>query len=194
MIAISQLKPLLPNIKHGNGRFSRFWPTVFGILVGLFLGHVLDFEHETEIDTITKTKINDLYSHKTPDLDKDIFLRCIILIQSFTEKPHKFVESVKDTYGKRCNETFYFTSIKKLEENFAGQLQIYHIGGNLDPRRYHIFHEILAYTIGIKEKSKNVWSIILNEQNYLVTENMRHFLSRLPADDSVIVGRLTNIK
>uniref|UniRef100_A0AC35FSL7 Uncharacterized protein n=1 Tax=Panagrolaimus sp. PS1159 TaxID=55785 RepID=A0AC35FSL7_9BILA len=191
MRTISQLKPLIPGIKHGTGRSSKILPIIFGILIGLFLGHILDFEHETEIDTITKSKINDLYSHKIPDAEKDIYLRCIILIQ---KKPNKFIEAVKDTYGKRCNETLYFTSIKKLEENFVGQLEIYHIGGNLDPRKYHIFHEILAYTSGMKKKYKNIWSIFLNEQNYLVTANMRHFLSRLSIEKFIIVGRISNIK
>uniref|UniRef100_A0A7E4V1Y5 Hexosyltransferase n=1 Tax=Panagrellus redivivus TaxID=6233 RepID=A0A7E4V1Y5_PANRE len=195
MRTLSHLQPLLLGLPSNHKRSVSWWPLIFGLLIGIFLGRILYFEHETELDTAIQAEIKTKYSHKDPDHTADVYLRCIVMVQAATDKPHKFVASVRDTYSKRCNETLYFTSIKKLEQRFSSELEIFHLDGNVDPRQYPLYHDILAY-IHSKRKpaSDNVWNIILNEQNYLITSNVRHFLSRLSTEDEIIVGRVTDIR
>jgi len=178
----------------GEGRAGNrlSWkPLLFGFIVGIFLSNIALFESETNANSSIYEGIGRRHDYSRSG-STNVSIRCIILVQSTTEKPDKFISAIRDTYSKRCNETLFFTSNKELEKQFASEVNIYHVGDNLDQRKYPMVHDILRF-IQAEKHIDNSWTILMNEQNYLVAENMRNFISKLPSNEPSIAGKITDI-
>ncbi|KAE9555506.1 hypothetical protein FO519_001274 [Halicephalobus sp. NKZ332] len=167
-------------------------PLLFGLIVGFFLSNIAFFESETVAESLIYEGIG--RRHGYAESRTNVTIRCLILIQSATPHSDKFISSIRDTYAKRCDETLYFTSNKDLEKQFASEINIYHVERNLDPRKYSLVHDILKFLLSDRKPSNNTWTILMNEQNYLVVENMRDFLSQLPSNEPIIAGKIVDVR
>uniref|UniRef100_A0AC34Q6F4 Uncharacterized protein n=1 Tax=Panagrolaimus sp. JU765 TaxID=591449 RepID=A0AC34Q6F4_9BILA len=177
-----------------DGKLNRFSfkPLIFGIVVGIIFSHVFLLEDEND----ARMSIYEGINRRHDEMENgfiNVTLRCIIVIQPSTLKAEKFITSIRDTYSKSCDEALFFTSDKKLESQFANDINIYHFEGNLDQRWYSTVHKIFTFVEKDKPVKNNTWTVLLNEQNYLVAENLVKFLTKLPSEKSVICGNLIDV-
>lgn len=93
-----------------------------GICIGIFLGVCLSFESRSDVEQkfIAEQFNQPLASNKTTTT-KDAWIRCVILVQPGDPRPHKYIQSILDTYAKRCNKTIFFTKEEKLLPKFHGK-------------------------------------------------------------------------
>uniref|UniRef100_A0A914BYS8 Uncharacterized protein n=1 Tax=Acrobeloides nanus TaxID=290746 RepID=A0A914BYS8_9BILA len=180
---------------------KRFIQIVFGILIGFLLACTLTFESESVTENVIRSTIE---THtNTPQSGviqpkKDIWLRCVITIESQTEKLEKFIEAIKDTYGRRCNQTFYITSSESLQKKYP-DLEFYRIKTDLSPNRWSFFDRVLQFASDHSPptmllNNATEWTIILNERTYVIVENLKHFLSSMPVDMPIAAGKVTSIR
>lgn len=177
-----------------DGKLNRFcWkPLIFGIVVGIIFSNIFLLEDENDARMSLYKGINRKYIELENDL-KNVTLRCVVVIQSSTPKPEKFITSIRDTYSKKCDETLYFTSNKDLESKFANDININHFEGNLDQRWYSTVHKIFTFIEMDKPVKNNTWTVLTNEQNYLIVENLINFITKLSSEKPIICGHLINI-
>lgn len=93
---------------------------LFGILVGLLLGVGFKFEYESDVEAGLHEGSWVSESSGSASGSHEIWLRCVIMVQPFTPKAEKFVSASQETFGKKCNETLYFTSSSELMKKFSG--------------------------------------------------------------------------
>lgn len=75
---------------------------------------------------------------------------------------------------------------------------IYLVDTNLEPNHYSFFHRIIVF---LKKRPSNVnastlnrWTVFLNEQAYVVTDNLRHYLSTRDPNVTQVIGRLSELR
>ncbi|KAI6215231.1 hypothetical protein M3Y94_00361100 [Aphelenchoides besseyi] len=168
-----------------------------GICVGLLLGVCLKFETQTEIDQrfIASLPEDQLLLNST-DLPHNLWIRCVVLIQPDDPRPYKYVQSILDTYARRCNKTVFFTSEEKLLTRFHDKTEIFAVNNFNGPHSYSFFHLITQLVYSqfrqTSPSSSDVaeWTIFLNEQNFVIPENLRVFLKHHDPSEALVFGRL----
>ncbi|KAI6188282.1 hypothetical protein M3Y98_00338200 [Aphelenchoides besseyi] len=140
-----------------------------GICVGLLLGVCLKFETQTEIDQrfIASLPEDQLLLNST-DLPHNLWIRCVVLIQPDNPRPYKYVQSILDTYARRCNKTVFYTSEEKLLT------------------RFHVNLVRLRLLLRMWRNGR----FFLNEQNFVIPENLRVFLKHHDPSEALVFGRL----
>lgn len=98
----------------------------FGVCIGIFLGVCLQFESHSDVEQkLIAQQFNQAPNSNKTLATKDIWIRCVILIQPDDPRPHKYLRSILDTYAKRCNKTIFFTKEEKLLPKFHGNPYIF---------------------------------------------------------------------
>lgn len=81
--------------------------------------------------------------------------------------------------------------------NFLDKTDIYALNDFHDPTSFSFFHLITQLTYTHAQKSKathasNEWTIFLNEQNFVVLENLQFLLQDYDSTRAFIFGRLAH--
>ncbi|KAK0419685.1 hypothetical protein QR680_014266 [Steinernema hermaphroditum] len=158
---------------------------IFGVLVGLLLGFSSYFVAESDVEALTRPAgaFKELSNHTST-------IRCVVLVQPHTRKPEKYVAAVKDTYGKQCNETLYFTTSKSLQEKFHEDLNIFLIDSTRSFDHWTIFHHAVDYVNG--RTSQFDWTIVVNEQSYVILNNLRRYVHGMNPNIPTMVGKVVD--
>lgn len=93
---------------------------------------------------------------------------------------------------------------------FLETTQIYQLNTQLGPNRWPFFYEVFRFLLEQKNKNKThikksnfqdvvVWTVILNEQIFLLTQNLRMFLAQQMLRFDInktpaVIGRRVNLK
>lgn len=186
-----------------------------GVCIGLLLGICFSFESRTDVE---QKFVQQYFPAENRNVtERDIWIRCVVLVQPGDPRPHKYVRSILDTYAKRCNRTIFFTKEEKLLPKFHGwcfkefpsfdnglsdEADIYALNNFHELTSYSFFHLIMQLTYGYSQKDSTTrtppprteWIIFLNEQNFLVPENLRLLVKKYDSTDPVMFGRLAHSK
>ncbi|KAK0419684.1 hypothetical protein QR680_014266 [Steinernema hermaphroditum] len=186
-IAFSDILDRVPLVGSG-GRLrkpSKTRDLIFGVLVGLLLGFSSYFVAESDVEALTRPAgaFKELSNHTST-------IRCVVLVQPHTRKPEKYVAAVKDTYGKQCNETLYFTTSKSLQEKFHEDLNIFLIDSTRSFDHWTIFHHAVDYVNG--RTSQFDWTIVVNEQSYVILNNLRRYVHGMNPNIPTMVGKVVD--
>lgn len=206
---------------------------LFGILIGILFGVCLNFDEHSHVDTDgyhVSSKLRQKSNGSIGALQivtAQVYLQCLIIIQPATYKPEKFLSAIIDSYSTQCNETLFFTNSKGLVEKFAGDCctvkfaqnnflfslvevaDIYLISTIIEPSEWPFIQAVLQFVSTRNAKlpdSLDVWSAILNERAFLITENLRRFIVEQrstntanadgdnPKTDYAIIGRVIDVR
>lgn len=176
--------------------------TLFGILIGFLIGICLNYKnlsdsakslHFLDLQTdFTNIKINGEY----------IWIKCIILLQVSSDNPEKYLLAITETFGKKCNETIFLTSSQTLSKKFAESFNILLLKFPLETSSWMLFRRILSLIETNNQLEANnaknfqKWTVVISEKNYLIVENLIHFLSKysFKEDKTIIIGKIEEIK
>uniref|UniRef100_A0A915D6F6 Uncharacterized protein n=1 Tax=Ditylenchus dipsaci TaxID=166011 RepID=A0A915D6F6_9BILA len=126
---------------------------------------------------------------------RTVWLRCVVLVQPTTQKQHKYLLAVSDTYASKCNETLFFTDSSVLLEKLSDSLNIFLLEG-LNPAKWSFFLRVLRFLEArpptISTNTTTQWTAFVNEQTYLVVDNLLLLIAQAGAP--AILGRLENIR
>lgn len=86
---------------HCNVPTQRLAGVGFGICVGIFLGICFSFESRTDVEQrfIAQQQFGTPTAEKNQTA-KEIWIRCVILIQPSDPRPHKYVRSILGKFSR----------------------------------------------------------------------------------------------
>ncbi|CAD5222281.1 unnamed protein product [Bursaphelenchus xylophilus] len=165
---------------------------ILGVCLGLFLGTFLSVDEQRDVDQYIA-----LNSLKTTDNLRNIYVKCVVIVQPSNPKPHKFVGSIIETYGARCNRTIIFSNSNKLQRQLGDYADVFTIDSSYGWTSFSIFHRVAEFIHKEKTTVKAdaiVWTVFLNEQNYIIPENLRLVAAGYTKEQAVILGKLQDYR
>ncbi|CAG9530434.1 unnamed protein product [Cercopithifilaria johnstoni] len=170
---------------------------IIGISIGILLGFYATLNHDDdEISLGIKQSISidqrkqfDSINLNTSILS-DIRIQCIIFIRPNQLFKQKYIQALRDTYTKQCNHTVYVTNSKEIRRNFAEELNIAFINTKKTQYHWDLYREIIKYSINYSKQQNSYWTIIVDEQTFIVMPNLRRILLAYNnLQQSLILGR-----
>ncbi|EFO14047.1 hypothetical protein LOAG_14477 [Loa loa] len=172
---------------------------IIGILIGILLGFCAIFYNDDEISTtITQSiTINQPKQFTSINFDisilSDIQIQCIIIIQPNQLFKQKYIKTLRDTYTKQCNHTVYITNSKEISRNFAEELNIAFVKTKKTQYYWDFYREIIKYSIKHIQQQNSYWTIIGDEETFIVMTNLRKILLTFnDSRQSLILGRISS--
>ncbi|CAI4231059.1 unnamed protein product [Auanema sp. JU1783] len=156
-------------------------PLLIGVFLGFLIGRI-GFNSNLE-DAANLHSSIDFHSPVTHN-DTLFILRCVVMIHPKTKKASNFLTAIRDTYGKECNQTIYYTNDKKLSKQIADLNVIY-----LDTHSNAFYWEYFLMVMKLSADPPVPWTVFLDEQSYLVVENLRKTMQYFDYSKSVILSR-----
>ncbi|MFH4976345.1 hypothetical protein AB6A40_003054 [Gnathostoma spinigerum] len=164
---------------------------LFGVIIGYLLGHLITYEEET--DSVLTYAPNLLGSSRNSSIS-DVTIRCAVVIFGAQRDHSKYVASIRDTYSKHCNDTIFFTDSKLLQAEFEDELNIVYVDTWLTHYNWNFYRTVLGFLRDLDRNSSSLftnWTIIGDEQMYVVVGNLRKLLFKHDPQQSMIFGRIT---
>uniref|UniRef100_A0A0N5AMM1 Glycosyltransferase n=1 Tax=Syphacia muris TaxID=451379 RepID=A0A0N5AMM1_9BILA len=175
---------------------------IFGILIGTLLGLcvriIVESAGSMHINVGSGLDTQFIRKNSTV-LCNALHLRCVVFLDRRQEKKTKYMSALKDTYMQRCNQTIVFTNSKEVHKKFVEDTHVIY----METWKSEYYWDL--YRLILKQLTKNEmsdsdnqdskdcvvdWTIIGNEQLYVVVENLRNYLSGIDSETSIILGSL----
>ncbi|KJH52469.1 hypothetical protein DICVIV_01314 [Dictyocaulus viviparus] len=153
-------------------------PLLIGISLGYLIGSIISFEDIDSIDHVMKIE------RHAPESTL-FFLRCLIMIHPEAKKAANFVAAIRDTYGKVCNQTIYFTHSKELQRKVADQFFVV-VDTPLNAFHWNYYKDALVTTSEVPAH----WTYIGDEQGILVIGNLRKLVRSYNHRNAIMFGRI----
>ncbi|VIO90556.1 Uncharacterized protein BM_BM6257 [Brugia malayi] len=169
---------------------------ILGILIGILLGFCVTFNYEDE--TATQSILINQSRHFTSinlntSILSDIQIQCIIFIHPNQIFKRKYVQTLRDTYTKQCNHTVYITNSEGIRRNFSEEINVAFVKTKKTQYHWDLYREIIKYSTKYNEQQNQFWTIISDEQTFIVMANLRRLLSALNnSQQSFILGRISS--
>lgn len=155
---------------------------LFGIFIGLLLGLCMNYEVESDVQMHIRTM-----SHRSVhDPNKLFYLRCVVMLTPGLKKPEQFMKSVKDGWGSMCNQTFFYTNDLKLYKRSKDPF-IIHVDVRDDGYSWEFYRSVLEHA----NRMPALWTLVSDEQLFVVVNNLRKILLELNDEQPVMIGRVT---
>uniref|UniRef100_A0A915B8D1 Uncharacterized protein n=1 Tax=Parascaris univalens TaxID=6257 RepID=A0A915B8D1_PARUN len=187
---------------HWKPSASLIAQLAFGILIGTLIGFPARYEYEWDVHTY-----EDGPNFVVPSQDRnvtieDIYIRCVIIVYKKREKKTHYINAIKDTYASRCNQTLYFMDSKKLQDEFAEELRTVCVNTWQTMYHWNFYRHILRYvsthllnTSDLTSGKRAIgWTVVGDEQMYLMVENLRRYLLKVDSREALLLGRVTQTR
>ncbi|KAM3724549.1 C1GALT1-specific chaperone [Dirofilaria immitis] len=169
-----------------------------GILIGILIGFCATVNYNDEISTsitqsflINQRKQQLISINFNTSILSDIQLQCIIFIHPKQLFKWKYVEAIRDTYTKQCNHTIYITNSNDIRRKFSENLNIAFVNTNKTQYHWDLYRQIIIYSAKYNKTQYPYWTIIGDEQTFIVMTNLRKLLSTINnPKQSLILGRI----
>ncbi|EJW83456.1 hypothetical protein WUBG_05633, partial [Wuchereria bancrofti] len=165
---------------------------ILGILIGILLGFCVTFETATQSILIKQPKQFTTINSNTSVLS-DIQIQCIIFIHPNQLFKRKYVQTLRDTYTKQCNHTVYITNSEGIRRNFSEEINVAFVKTKKTQYHWDLYREIIKYSTKYNQQQSQFWTIISDEQTFIVMANLRRLLSAFNnSQQSFILGRISS--
>ncbi|XP_033762858.1 glycoprotein-N-acetylgalactosamine 3-beta-galactosyltransferase 1-like isoform X2 [Pecten maximus] len=143
------------------------------------------YTKELNVNTRNHTLVNDSTFHKDNDkIAKDLWrkVRILCLIMTSENNLNTKAKYVKQTWAKRCNSAIFITS--KTNTGFPT------VGLDIPEGREHLTAKTMkAFQYIFKSHFNEAdWFIKIDDDSFVILENLRYFLSSYSPDDAVYFG------
>ncbi|VDK78839.1 unnamed protein product [Litomosoides sigmodontis] len=173
---------------------------LLGILIGSILGYFAAFKFDGENFTrirksssIATKQWKQSINLNPSTILSNIQIQCIIFIHPNQLTKRKYVQSLRDTYTKQCNHTIYVTNSKKIVRYFAEELHVAFVNTRKTSYHWELYREIIKYSTEYGKQQQSFWTVISDEQTFIVMANLRRLLHALSdVKRPVILGRVSN--
>ncbi|VDM41335.1 unnamed protein product [Toxocara canis] len=180
---------------------SLFAHLAFGILIGAVIGLSARYEYEWDVRSFGDSV--ELAEPLKGNLSaEDVYVRCVIVVYKNRDKKSHYINAIKDTYASRCNRTLYFMDSKKLQDEFAEELPTVYVNTWQTAYYWNFYRHLLHYVStnllqdneSPLRKGITGWTIIGDEQMYVVVENLRKYLMKMDHQKALLLGRITQTR
>ncbi|KAL4001727.1 Fringe-like family protein [Acanthocheilonema viteae] len=169
---------------------------ILGILIGVLLGFCAIFNYDNEISPAIKQSISIIQQKQLHSINSNtsilskIQIQCIIFIHPNQLFKRKYVQTLSDTYTKQCNHTVYVTNSKQILRYFAEKYNIAFVNTMKTQYHWDLYREIIKYSTKYGKQQNSSWTIISDEQTFIVMGNLRKILLTFgDSQQSLILGR-----
>ncbi|KAJ1350978.1 hypothetical protein KIN20_006910 [Parelaphostrongylus tenuis] len=153
-------------------------PLLVGITLGYVFGLIVSFDDFDSIDHIAEIK------HDVSEATL-FFLRCLILVHPEAKKPVDFITAIRDTYGRVCNQTIYFTHSQEIQKKVADQL-VTVVDSSSNAFYWNYFKDIVVDASEVPAH----WTYVGDEQGFLVIGNLRKLVRNYNHRHAIMFGRI----